>query len=45
MEEAEEFDGSATMILSPGELRLGMHVSYLDRPWSDSPFPFQGFRI
>ncbi|MBT8131964.1 MAG: DUF3391 domain-containing protein [Gammaproteobacteria bacterium] len=41
----EEFDGSGTMILAPGDLKMGMHVSYLDRPWSDSPFPFQGFKI
>jgi HD-GYP domain-containing protein (c-di-GMP phosphodiesterase class II) len=28
-----------------GELRLGMYVVELDRPWLDTPFPFQGFPI
>ena len=27
------------------ELRQGMYVSGLDRPWLESPFPFQGFLI
>lgn len=27
------------------ELKKGMYVSELDRPWLDSPFLFQGFRI
>lgn len=45
MTEAEEFDGSGTLILSPAQLKKGMYVSYLDRPWTDSPFPFQGFLI
>lgn len=45
MAESKDFDGSGTMILAPSELKLGMHVSYLDRPWTESPFPFQGFRI
>jgi HD-GYP domain-containing protein (c-di-GMP phosphodiesterase class II) len=26
-----------------GELRFGMYVSELDRPWTDTPFAFQGF--
>ncbi|WP_344432424.1 DUF3391 domain-containing protein, partial [Amycolatopsis minnesotensis] len=25
------------------EVRLGMYVARLDRPWLDSPFLFQGF--
>ncbi|MCW8828267.1 MAG: HD-GYP domain-containing protein, partial [Gammaproteobacteria bacterium] len=25
------------------DLKPGMYVSYLDRPWLDTPFPFQGF--
>ncbi len=45
MNEATEFDGSGTLILAPRELRKGMYVAYLDRPWADSSFPFQGFRI
>jgi len=28
-----------------GDLKLGMFVSDLDRPWLDTPFPFQGFAI
>lgn len=27
------------------QLRLGMYVTELDRPWLDSPFPFQGFTV
>lgn len=26
-----------------GELKFGMYVSDLDRPWTDTPFAFQGF--
>lgn len=26
-----------------GELRFGMYVAELDRPWTDTPFMFQGF--
>ncbi len=43
--EAEKFDPTSTVILNPEELRLGMYVSYLDRPWADTQFPFKGFRI
>ncbi len=32
-------------IISVEELRLGMFVSELDRPWLDTPFLFQGFPI
>ncbi|MDX1593997.1 MAG: HD-GYP domain-containing protein [Gammaproteobacteria bacterium] len=31
--------------LSTSELRIGMYVSRVDRPWLDTPFMFQGFRI
>ena len=27
------------------DLRIGMYVSQLDRPWRDTPFKFQGFLI
>ncbi|MGH8278522.1 MAG: HD-GYP domain-containing protein [Gammaproteobacteria bacterium] len=27
------------------QLRLGMYVTELDRPWLESPFPFQGFSV
>ena len=27
------------------ELKPGMYVTRLDRPWLESPFPFQGFRL
>jgi HD-GYP domain-containing protein (c-di-GMP phosphodiesterase class II) len=30
-------------IVPVGELRFGMYVSELDRPWTDTPFMFQGF--
>ena len=26
-----------------GELQFGMYVAELDRPWTDTPFMFQGF--
>jgi hypothetical protein len=26
-----------------GELRFGMYIAELDRPWTDTPFMFQGF--
>jgi HD-GYP domain-containing protein (c-di-GMP phosphodiesterase class II) len=26
-----------------GELRFGMYIAELDRPWTDTPFAFQGF--
>lgn len=41
----KDFDGSKTLILSPRDLKKGMYVSYLDRPWTQAPFPFQGFKI
>ena len=31
--------------LSVDELRYGMYVSELDRPWTDTPFVFQGFLL
>lgn len=31
--------------LAVADLKLGMYVAELDRPWLDSPFPFQGFVI
>jgi HD-GYP domain-containing protein (c-di-GMP phosphodiesterase class II) len=33
------------LIVSPIDLRKGMYVSELDRPWLETAFPFQGFRI
>jgi HD-GYP domain-containing protein (c-di-GMP phosphodiesterase class II) len=29
--------------ISVDELRFGMYISELDRPWTDTPFTFQGF--
>ena len=29
--------------IAVGELRFGMYISELDRPWTDTPFMFQGF--
>jgi putative nucleotidyltransferase with HDIG domain len=31
--------------VSVDELKLGMYVSALDRPWRETPFEFQGFEI
>jgi len=28
-----------------GELQFGMYVAELDRPWTDTPFMFQGFHV
>ena len=33
------------VIVAPLDLQKGMYVSELDRPWLDTPFLFQGFRI
>jgi putative nucleotidyltransferase with HDIG domain len=33
------------VIVDPVDLRKGMYVSELDRPWLETPFLFQGFRI
>jgi len=33
------------MKLPVDELRIGMHIEKLDRPWLDTPFLFQGFTI
>jgi HD-GYP domain-containing protein (c-di-GMP phosphodiesterase class II) len=38
-------DHSATVLLSVRDLKKGMYVSYLDRPWVETPFPFSGFEI
>lgn len=34
-----------TVEIEVGELTVGMYVAQLDRPWLETPFPFQGFRI
>ena len=31
--------------VSIDELQFGMYVSQLDRPWTDTPFMFQGFLL
>ena len=33
------------LIVAPVDLKKGMYVSELDRPWIQTPFLFQGFRI
>lgn len=33
------------VIVAPIDLKKGMYVSELDRPWLETPFLFQGFRI
>ncbi len=42
-----EIDGLKTMKRKLGveQLKLGMYVSALDRPWRETPFIFQGFEI
>lgn len=31
--------------VAAGDLKIGMYVCELDRPWLDSPFLFQGFML
>lgn len=31
--------------LDVGDLEFGMYITELDRPWLDTPFPFQGFLL
>ncbi|MEN0045194.1 MAG: DUF3391 domain-containing protein, partial [Pseudomonadota bacterium] len=31
--------------MSPQRLQVGMYVVELDRPWHETPFPFQGFEV
>lgn len=35
----------ASVQMSVGDLRIGMYVSRLDRPWLDTPFIMQGFLL
>lgn len=37
--------GRETIKVPIEQLKLGMHVSRLDRPWLDTPFLFQGFPV
>ncbi|HEX6267228.1 MAG TPA: HD-GYP domain-containing protein [Burkholderiales bacterium] len=32
-------------VIPVGELKFGMYVAELDRPWTDTPFLFQGFEL
>jgi hypothetical protein len=41
----EAIDHTSTVVLSANDLRKGMYVSYLDRPWLETSFPFKGFEI
>ena len=43
MQEAIDFGN--TLVFASEDLKKGMYVSYLDRPWMDTPFPFRGFEI
>ena len=43
MEQA--IDHTSTVVLNAEDVRKGMYVSYLDRPWLDTTFPFKGFEI
>src|SRR5688572_14264196 len=31
--------------ISVGDLQFGMYIAELDRPWTDTPFMFQGFYL
>lgn len=42
---AQEPDHDSTILMSTQDLKKGMYVSYLDRPWVETPFPFSGFEI
>ncbi|MCP5313053.1 MAG: HD-GYP domain-containing protein [Chromatiaceae bacterium] len=39
------YKSSRKMTVPVGDLRLGMYVAELDRPWLGTPFLFQGFTI
>lgn len=43
--ETENFKPENTVILSPDDLKVGMYVSYLDRPWTETDFPYRGFKV
>lgn len=36
---------SSTLKISVSQLKIGMYVAQLDRPWLETPFLFQGFYI
>jgi HD-GYP domain-containing protein (c-di-GMP phosphodiesterase class II) len=46
-DDAEEGNSEANMIvrIDTQQLRIGMYVCELDRPWRETPFLFQGFEI
>ncbi|MFT4584729.1 MAG: hypothetical protein ACI915_004790 [Gammaproteobacteria bacterium] len=33
------------MKIAAHQVAMGMYVSHLDRPWTETPFPFQGFLV
>jgi HD-GYP domain-containing protein (c-di-GMP phosphodiesterase class II) len=37
--------GSANEVVAAGEIRIGMYVAELDRPWLGTPFLLQGFLV
>ncbi|MGB5258965.1 MAG: HD-GYP domain-containing protein [Gammaproteobacteria bacterium] len=45
MESAKEIDDTFLEKVDCNDLREGMFVQELDRPWLETPFMFQGFRI
>jgi len=33
------------MKIAAHQVAMGMYVANLDRPWTETPFPFQGFLV
>ena len=43
--EANTYSTLEKVFIKASHLRVGMYVVELDRPWLDTPFPFQGFEL
>ena len=41
----ERVEDSQLVKMPPSQLREGMYIARLDRPWLNSPFIFQGFPL
>ena len=41
----DSFDVNQRLYMPVAQLRVGMYVVELDRPWLESPFLFQGFEL
>ncbi len=40
-----KFDVVEKIKVAVGELKIGMYICELDRPWLETPFLFQGFTV